>query len=307
MDRLLAMESFVRTVEHGSFAAAAAGQGLSPSMVGNHVRFLEKRLGALLLNRTTRQQSLTAFGRAYHEECRRILIEIQEAESQADLARTTPRGLLRVTTPMALGTTIMPEIVAAYLRRFPDVHVELVLQDQRLDLLAEGLDVAIRVGALPDSGLIGRALPPLRLIACASPSYLLAHGRPRAPAELQTHNCLDFTYAGEPRRWRFTGPQGDVVIQISGNLRINNGQALRAAALEHLGVILQPEVVVAEDVAAGRLVPLLADYVAPSLPVHLLTQPDRHESLKLRRFVELAVDGFKCPGLAEIGDRRTNS
>lgn len=299
MDRLMAMESYVRTVERGSFAAAAADRGLSPSMVGNHVRFLEARLGALLLNRTTRQQSLTEFGRAYYEQCRRILLDIEVAERAADLVQATPRGLLRVTAPMALGTTIMPGIVAAYLRRHSEVQVELVLQDHRLDLLADELDVAIRVGALPDSGLIARALPPLGLVACASPSYLHSHGHPRTPIELQNHNCLDFTYAGEPRVWRFAGPEGNVAIQIGGTLRANHGQALRAAALEHLGVILQPEVVVADDIASGRLIRLLADQAAPSLPVHLLTLPDRHPSPKLRSFIDLVIERFRSFGSTE--------
>ena len=292
MDRLQAMESYVRTVERGSFAAAAADRGLSPSMVGNHVRFLEARLGALLLNRTTRQQSVTEFGRAYYEQCRRILLDIEVAEKAADLMQTAPRGLLRVTAPMSVGTTVMPGVVAAYLRRHPEVQVEMVLQDHRLDLLADELDVAIRAGTLPDSGLIARVLPPLRLVACASPSYLRSHGHPRTPTELERHNCLDFTHAGEPRIWRFAGPEGDVAIEVGGTLRVNNGQALRAAALEDLGVILQPEIVVAGDIASGRLIRLLADHAAPALPLHLLTLPNRHPSPKLRSFVDVVVEMF---------------
>ena len=289
MDRLLAMESYVRTVERGSFAAAAAGRELSSSMVGNHVRFLEKRLGALLLNRTTRQQSLTEFGRTYYDQCRRILRDIDDAERSADLAKATPRGLLRVTAPMSLGTTVMPAIIAVYLREHPEVQLDLVLQDQRLDMLTHELDVAIRVGMLPDSGLIVRALSPLRLVACASPSYLAAHGHPRTPADLESHNCLDFTNAGEPRVWRFSGRGSELAIQASGSLRVNNGQALRAAALAHVGVILQPEILVADDIAAGRLIHLLADHAAPSLPLSLLTLPDRHPSPKLRSFTDLVV------------------
>ncbi len=292
----MAMESFVRTVERGSFAAAAAGRGLSASMVGNHVRFLEARLGALLLNRTTRQQSMTEFGRAYFERCRRILLDVEDAERVADLVQVTPRGLLRVTAPLSLGTTIMPGIIAAYLRRYVEVQVELVLQDRRLDLLADELDVAIRAGELPDSGLIARALPPLRLIACASPAYLRANGHPNTPAELEHHNCLDFTYAGQPRLWRFNGPGGEILVQVSGTLRVDNGIALRAAALEHLGIILQPDILVAEDIASRRLIRLLADYAAPFLPVHLLTLPNRHPSLKLRRFIEVATKMFKSAG-----------
>ncbi len=292
----MAMESFVRTVERGSFAAAAVGRGLSPSMVGNHVRFLETRLGASLLNRTTRQQSMTEFGRSYFERCRRILLDVEDAERAADLVHSTPRGLLRVTAPMSLGTTIVPGIIAAYLRRHAEVQVELVLQDFRLDLLADELDVAIRAGALPDSGLIARALPPLRLGAFASPAYLKAHGYPSTPAELAAHNCLDFTFAGEPRLWRFNGPEGEIAVEVSGTLRVNNGQAARVAALEHLGIILQPEIILSEDIASGRLIRLLADHPTPLLPLHLVTLPDRHPSPKLRSFIEVTIEMFKSVG-----------
>ena len=298
MDRLAAMESFVRTVDRGSFAAAAAELGLSAGMVGHHVRFLEARLGTSLLNRTTRRQSVTAFGRTYYERCRRILLDIEAADDEAELTRATPRGLLRLTAPLSLGTTVLPGIIATYLGRYRDVHAELVLQDHRLDLLADELDVAIRVGALPDSGLIARRLPPLRLVACASPEYLRARGHPRMPAELGAHNCLDFTHAGEPRVWRFAGSAGEAAIPIDGNLRVNNGQALRAAALEDLGIILQPEILVAGDIASGRLVRLLSDWGAPSLPLHLLTLPARHASPKLRRFIDLAVEMLGSSGRA---------
>lgn len=293
MDRLTAMESFVRTVERGSFAAAAVGRGFSPSMVGNHVRFLETRLGASLLNRTTRRHSVTEFGRMYFERCQRILSDIAAAEEAADLVQSAPRGLLRVTAPMALGTTMLPGMIAAYLRRCPEVQVDLVLQDVRLDLLGDELDVALRVGTLPDSGLIARALPPLRLVACASPSYLEAHRPLRTPHDLRDHNCLDFTYAGEPRTWRFAGAEGDVAVPIDGSLRVNNGQALRAAAVAHLGVILQPEIVVAEELASGRLVHLLEAYTSRSLPLHLLTLPGRHPAPKLRSFIDFTTAFMK--------------
>ena len=208
MDRVAAMESFVRTVEQGSFAAAAAGRGLSATMVGNHVRFLEARLGTLLLNRTTRRQGVTEFGRSYYERCRVILAEIEAAETAAEAVQAVPRGLLRVTAPVALGTTVLPSLLASYLGRHPEVRVDLVLQDHRLDLVADELDVAIRAGALPDSSLVARALPPLQLVVCAAPAYLAAHGTPVSPAELTAHNCLDFAHATEPLLWRFEG-EGD--------------------------------------------------------------------------------------------------
>ena len=293
MDRIAAMQSFVRTVERGSFAAAASGSGLSATMVGNHVRFLEARLGALLLNRTTRRQSLTELGRAYYERCRRILDEIEAAEAFADEAQAVPRGLLRVTASVALGTTVLPRLVTEYLRLYPRVHVDLVLQDRRVDLLEEGLDAAIRAGRLPDSSLIARALAPLQLIVCAAPAYLAARGTPAAPGDLARHECLDFAHASEPGIWRFGGSRGEIggeiAVSVSGKLVVNNGQALRLAALDGAGIIMQPEVIVADELAEGRLVRLLADHAAPRLPLHLLTLPDRHPTPKLRTFVEFIV------------------
>ena len=289
MDRLAAMESFVRTVERGSFAAAAAGRGLSASMVGNHVRFLEERLGTSILNRTTRQHSLTEIGRAYYERCRGILAEVEAAETAADTLRAVPRGLLRITAPVTLGTTVLPRLLAGYLHRYPEVRVDLVLQDHRLDLMADEMDVAIRAGVLPDSNLIARALPPLQLVVCAAPSYLAAHGTPGEPAELASHNCLDFTHAAAPLQWRLAGHGHEAAINVGGNLRINSGQALRNAALAGIGIVMQPDVLVSDDLAAGRLVRILDKYTAPALALHLLTLPNRQTTPKLRSFIDHVV------------------
>ena len=298
MDRFAAMESFVRTVERGSFAAAAAGRGLSATMVGNHVRFLETRLGASLLNRTTRQQSLTEFGRLYFERCRTILAEIEVAEAAAGALQAVPRGLLRITAPMTLGTTVLPRLLAGYLRRNPEVKVDLVLQDHRLDLVADELDVAIRAGLLPDSSLVARALPPMQLVVCAAPAYIADHGAPRRPADLASHNCLDFAYSAEPLRWRFARDDGEEAVTVSGNLRINSGQALRAAALEGIGIAMQPDILVAGDLAAGRLVRLLDQYVLPTLALHLLTLPNRLRTSKLRSFIDHVVSELNGPHLS---------
>ena len=303
MDRLAAMESFVRTVERGSFAAAAAGRGLSATMVGNHVRFLEARLGASLLNRTTRQHSLTEFGRLYYGRCRAILQEIEAAEAEAGALQATPRGLLRITAPMTLGTTLLPRLLASYLRRHHEVKVDLVLQDHRLDLLADEVDVAIRAGLLPDSSLIARALPPLQLVVCAAPTYVTTRGAPRSPSDLASHNCMDFAYAAEPLRWRFAGGDGEEAVDVGGNLRINSGHALRAAALEGIGIVMQPDVLVAEDLAAGRLVRLLERYAVPSLPLHLLTLPSRLPTPKLRSFVDHVAAELRRQPLNVSSDR----
>ena len=303
MDRIAAMESFVSTVERGSFAAAAIGRPLSATMVGNHVRFLEARLGALLLNRTTRQQSVTEFGRAYYEHCLVILAELEAAEMAAEAIQVVPRGLLRVTAPVALGTTLMPSLLAGYLSRQPEIKIDLVLQDRRLDLLADEVDVAIRVGTLQDSSMVARALPPLQLIVCAAPAYLTAHGTPNSPADLAACNCLDFTHAAEPLLWRFGRQGSGVAVKVSGNLLINSGPALRAAALAGIGIVMQPEIVVADDLAAGRLVRLLPDHAAPALKTHLITLPNRRSTPKLRSFIDYVTAEFRRA--LPSGDRHT--
>ena len=189
----------VRIVERGSFAAAAAGRGFSATMVGDHVRFLEERLDASLLNRTTRRHSLTEFGRSHYERCRAVLADIESAEGEAGAVQATPRGLLRVTAPAALGTTVLPRLLAGHLYRHPEVSVDLVLQDHRLDLVADEIDIAIRASALPDSSL---------------------------------HRPHPVAHAAEQRHWRFAVTGGEAAVGIGGNLRVNSGQALRAAALE---------------------------------------------------------------------------
>ncbi len=303
MDRLVAMQSFVRAVERGSFAAAAAASGLSPVMVGNHVRYLERRLGTPLLNRNTRRQSVTEFGRSYYERCRSILLEIEAADASAEAVLAAPCGLLRVTAPLSIGATVLPRIVAGYVRRHPDVHIDLVLGDHRLDLLTDRLDAAIRVGKLADSGLIARSLPPMQLIVCASPAYLAQHGTPNAAAELGSHECLDF-FHDAPHLWRLKGPDGEAVVPVKGRLRINNAHALRLAALEGAGIVMLPLAVITDDLAAGRLVHLLPDYAAPSLPLHVLTLPGTNTIPKLRGFIDTLVAGLGHTSSSEHSHQR---
>ncbi len=196
MDRLAYMATFVRVVEKGSFAAAAECTGLTATMVGNHVRYLEARLGSRLINRTTRRQSVTDLGRRYLERCRHILAEVDAAEGQAADLRGAPRGLLRVTAPLALGAHLLPRLLADYLALHPAVDVDLALSDRVVNLMDEGYEAAIRVGERFEPGLVAHPLAPYRLVLCAAPRYLEARGTPRAPADLAHHDCLDLTLSG---------------------------------------------------------------------------------------------------------------
>lgn len=288
MDRLTSMAMFARVVERGSFAAAAEGSGMTPTMVGNHVRELERRLKGRLINRTTRRQSLTELGKRYHARCVEILALVDSAELDAREMQASPRGRLRVSCPVTYGTRALVPVLASYLDRYPDVQVELSLNDRFVDLAEDGFDAAIRAGELPDSGLIARPLRPSPRVACASPAYLARHGHPQVPADLAQHNCLAFLFATGPERdWRFPRPHGKGAerITVRGRLDVNGGMALREAALAGLGVILQPELMLKDDLEAGRLVRLFPDWPAPTWPVHVVHLPDTHMPPKLESFI----------------------
>jgi DNA-binding transcriptional LysR family regulator len=289
MDRLTSMEIFVRVAEAGSFAAVAGRRSISATMVGKHIAALEERLGGRLLHRTTRRQSLTDLGREYYQASKQILAQVAEADAGATALTTTPRGLLRVNAPVSLGTSILAPALAEYLARCPEVDVELHLDDRVVDLAEEGYDAAIRIGPLADSRLVARPLGPYRLIPCASPAYLAAHGTPRRPRDLAEHNCLGFTHWAEGDEWPFVGPTGEERIAVKGRLRASNGQALRMAALRGLGIILQPEPLLAEDLASGSLVRLLPAFQGPSRPMHLVFLQQRRLTPKVRSFIEFVV------------------
>ena len=288
MDRLTAMSSFVRVVERGSFAAAAAAADLSPAMIGNHIRFLESRLGEPLLNRSTRRQVLTEFGRDYYERCRHILQEVEAAEA-AHGADAKLSGTLRVTAPTVLGTTVLPASVARYVRQNADMKVDLVLCDTRLDLLTERLDIALRFGSLADSTMVQRALPPVPLVLCAAPDYLARRGAPAAAVDLAGHDCLDFFTTG-PSAWRLRSSHGVTSVPISGPVRANSGHALRMFALDGLGIAMPPWPLVKRDLEAGALREVLPGYTPEPLPLHLLALPGRMDTPKVRQFVSIVAE-----------------
>ena len=295
MDRLTSMAVFVRAVERGGFAAAAAEFGLSATMVGLHVRALEERLGSRLLNRTTRRQSLTEVGHLYYERCKQILADVEAADSSANELRAAPRGRLRVTAPVSFGVHALAPAITDYLTLHPEVEVDLELNDRVIDLVAEGREVALRIGALTDSAFIAHPLAPYRMLVCGSPSYLRKRGVPRHPSDLATHNCLGFAYWGTGKEWRFGGPAGDCLVRVHGSLRANNGEALRMAACSGLGIIMQPEVLLSEDVRTGRLIPILTEFEPPSRPMQIVYLPDRRPTAKVRTFVDFIAACFPRP------------
>ena len=288
------MAMFVRVVERGSLKAAAESSGMTATMAGNHIRALEKLLGARLLNRTTRRQCLTEIGRSYYQQCLLILAQVDAAESDAREMRVRPRGRLRISAPITYGTRKLVPALADFLERQPEVQVDLALNDRIVDLLEADFDAAIRIGRLPDSNLVARPLQPSPRVPCASPAYLSRHGMPRSPSDLEGHNCLAFHLAtGPEREWSFPRRDGGVEkVRVRGRLDVNGGFALRQAALDGMGIILQPEMLLTDDLASGRLVRLFPDYLLPTFPVHLVYLPDRSMTPKLASFVEFILERF---------------
>ena len=292
MDLLDSMKVYVLTVEKGSLSAAADMCGMSATMAGNHVRALEQRLGMGLMHRTTRRQHVTAFGEEYYARCKEILRLVAETDAQAQTMRLAPAGLLRVSAPVTFGTEALAPVLSDYLARYPDVDVELDIADRVVDLMEDGFEAAIRVGQVPpDAALVARPLAPYRLLLCASPDYLARCGTPATPADLAGYDCLSFG-AASLVQWRFERGHDVCKVPVEGRVRINNGQALRVAALQGLGIVLQPEILLAADVRAGRLVRLLPDYEAPSRPMHVVYLPDRYRSPKLRSFIDFMLERF---------------
>ncbi|RON05565.1 LysR family transcriptional regulator [Pseudomonas brassicacearum] len=294
MDRLTSMGAFVMTAESGSYARAAERLGMSPQMVAKHVAALEHRLGARLLNRTTRRQSLTELGSAYYERCKHIVNEAQAADSLAQIMNDTPRGKLKISAPVTFGSYSLMPLVTDFLRQHPEVEIDLHLTDRFVDLVEEGYEVAFRIGPLANSSLTARPLAPYRLVACAAPSYLIERGTPQTPADLENHECLGYAYWSRPadREWQFCKGSTVHKVQVTSRLQVNESKALLSAALDGFGIVLGPEDFLQPALRSGELVQLLADFEAPSRHMHLLYTANRQRTAKLRRFIEAALVRF---------------
>lgn len=292
MDRFDSMAVFVATVDKGSLSAAAESFGISAPMAGKHIRHLEERLGARLLTRTTRRHSLTEIGQAYLEQCRGILEQVRAAESCTQALRSTARGTLRINAPVTFGSVMLAPALTQFLNENPEVQVELTLNDRVIDLVDEGVDVAIRVGALADSGLVAQPLRSYGMVICAAPAYLRRMGTPQHPDELVHHQCLGFTHWTRRGGWTLGRtealPRGWPVSRFQSN----NGLALRMAALEGFGIVMQSSVMLGGDVAAGRLVEILQDHKPPPYPMHIVYPKDRQPVPKLSRFVDFMLARF---------------
>jgi len=295
MDLFQAMSVYVRVVEAGSMTAAAQQCEMSTTMVGNHLKALEQRLGVRLLNRTTRRQRLTEFGTAYYQRCLEVLGLVADSERLAEQTHDEPSGTLRITAPLTFGTERLAPALSEFSLHNPRVKLDVVLTNRRPDLLDNGFDVAFRLGALEPSNLIARPLIDYTLTMCASREYLARRGTPEKPEDLQQHDCLAFAYpAGDDwqsvaRQWRLHGPEGEVEVAVSGPMLINSSAGLHQAARTGMGIVMVPDALVEQDLRDGKLVALMPSYQLPSRPMHLVYAQDRHRLPKLRRFVDFAV------------------
>ena len=280
---------FARVVEHRSFSEAAAATGVSKATVSKAIKRLEERLGTDLFHRTSRRVTLTDAGQTLYDRAQRILAEAEAAEEAARNDAGALSGRIRVAAPLTFGIRHVGAAVADFLNDHPDVEVDLTLSDAKVDIVAERIDIALRIADLPDSSLRARTLSPIRAHLVASPAYLDAHGRPRHPAELGHHRCFAYTNLANPDLWRFTGPGGEeAAVRLSGPLRTDNGDAMVPALKAGLGVAFLPEFIIHEELANGSLEPILTEWTSRPVSLHLLTPPG---TLRPAR-VEALIDHF---------------
>ena len=295
LDKLAAMAVFARVAEAKGFSEAARRLGVSKSAVSKKVAGLERALKARLLNRTTRRLSLTEVGAAFYEHCARMLAEAEAAELAVSRLYAEPRGVLRVTAPAAFGHLHIAPAIPDFLTRHADVSVQIVMNDRAVDLVEEGFDVAIRMTRDQATNTVARRLAPVRWAVCAAPNYLKRHELPRAPRDLERHNCLFYSFLESSSEWRFDSPDGETAVRVSGTFTVNNSEALREAVLKGLGIALLPTFTVGSDLRDGRLQQVLGEYRAHGTfgsDVYAVYLPTRYLSPKVRAFVDFFVERF---------------
>jgi len=293
MDKFEDLQAFVAVVEAGSFTAAAERLDIAKSAVSRRVSALEERLGVQLLRRTTRTLNLTDTGRSFYEHSARILADLDEAESAAQQEHGELSGTLRVALPMSFGVRHMCKPIAAFSRRHPKIRFDLDFNDRRIDLIEEGVDLAVRIGHLRDSSLIARKLFNVRTVVCASRHYLAVHGEPESPHELRDHDCLVYSNLPDPDVWRWRDDQGrQQSVELTPVMHASSGDFLANAAAHGLGIVIQPTFIAAEAIRLGTLVPILTAFEWPVSPAFAVYPPTRHPSYRLRAFIDFLVHRF---------------
>ncbi|MBB2971767.1 LysR family transcriptional regulator [Mesorhizobium sp. RMAD-H1] len=291
MDQLTALRVFRQVVERGSFADAARHMRLSPAAVSKNIGELEAYLNVRLLNRTTRRMSLTEAGTRYFEQVARILDDLAEADHSLGPLQQMPHGLLRVSAPMTFTLTRLSRAIVDFLARYPDLTLDLQLEDRRIDIVKEGFDLAIRGSdRLEDSSLIARRLMSLRHVVCGSPAYFGRAGHPRTPEDLRSHNCLQFTLSGHANEWDFTRDGRTVRVPVRGRYKVTTSLAVRDALLAGFGLSLIPRLYVEDDIARGRLTTVLDDWVPVETSIYAVYPSRQYVLPKVRAFIDFLIE-----------------
>ncbi len=299
MDTFAALKAFIAVIEEGGFAPAGRRMGLVTSSVTRQIDALEESLGTQLLNRSTRSVTLTGPGETYFEHAMRILGDLENANLEVSEGDGPPRGTLRVSLPVVFAHLHIAPIIPAFCRRYPHIQLELTMSDDIIDLVGERMDLAIRLGSVENSNLVARKIAVHRRVVCASPDYLGQWGEPLTPAALTEYNCLLFTYSKNSNIWRFSG-HSEAIVRVAGNLRANNSEVLREAAIGGMGIALMPSWLVGEDIEAGRLRVLLPEWRSglgsiTDGGIYAVYLPNRRTSKKVRAFVDFLMERIGSP------------
>jgi DNA-binding transcriptional LysR family regulator len=293
LDRFAEIELFVQVAETGSLSRAAEALGLSNAAASRHLQALEDRLGARLVERNTRRLFLTDTGQEFFSRAKTLLADLKDAEDVVNAHTLNPTGMLRISASLSFSMQHIAPLLRAYTERYPNVTVHVEAANRYLDIIDNNIDVAIRTREFePDSNITVRRLAQTRRILVAAPRYLARHGRPKTLEELAQHKLLIYTYANNPGELRFTRDEQTTALQVKGLLESNDGQILRAAALDGMGILVQPTYIVYDDMVAGRLVPVLDEWDLPRLTVNLAYPSRKHLSAKVRTFIDFMAEHF---------------
>ena len=295
MDKFTSIRTFCSVAKQGSFSAASRELGVSTAMVSKQIKRLEDELSARLLNRSTRHCSLTEAGAEYYDRCQRVLTYIEDADASVKNLSHEIRGTLKISAPATFGTRYLVPAIVAYKNEYPKIAFDLRLAPQMPDLLEGGFDIAIHAGGtrLDDSDLVARKLGSFRLAICASQEYLDVHGTPRHPSELSRHNCMIFYNDMATDTWSFRADENELSVAVDGDLRSNQGAALRLAAMRGMGIARLPNYLVHEDFENKRLVEILTEYRSPPRAVHVMYPQRRLMPAKVRSFIDFLADRFE--------------
>ena len=295
MDRFDAMRLFLRVAELGSFSAVALQAGVARSVVTRQIAALEAHLGVKLMARSTRRLALTSAGSAYLEKCRVILNLVEAAEADVAAERLTPRGNIRISLPLSFGLRRLAPLLLDFSQRHPEVSLDMDYSDRRINLIEEGIDLAIRITRRLEPGDVARKIGAGRMLVVAAPEYLARHGRPQHPAELAHHECLGYTHAGNPMPWQFLVNGQPENFPVRSRINANNGDVLAEAAAQGLGITLQPDFIVASYLDAGRVARILADFAIPELGIYAMLPSNRHVPHRVRVLMDMLVAALAAP------------